>query len=266
MTKIFQLFLPFSMFFLHSPSPSIAATSASWQIKINHQYSTTEVNSRGGETKFKDFIKSEIKRKTNGKNINSSVDSSVKNGRKTFTTTVSSNSSLEDLKQVLFSDLKSEVNLTNVPTELALTHQAAKGQSVQMFIEDNPSTGYSWQFNDTSGHYSVEKPTHYEVKNIMPAGMVGYPQRQVVYLKSNSNSTSTIKLNYKRNWEKEDTVQQIGITLNQISNTVDLVNPTSPSVKGVSTETESLSVLKNAFSKIVSFFFILFFLVFIKQI
>lgn len=233
----------------------------SWRIIYDESIPIDTVISSGGEEKIKNQIISNIQKKLLSKNVQMDVQVATVGDHKIFKTNLSGSTSQDDLNNILFSDLKKEINLIGGPAEIVINGKANLGQSISIILNINPSTGYQWIFaDDGKGKIKIEKPTVYKAKENTEKNMVGMPMRQIIYLKSNEEGQKNIKLIYQRTWENDIQVNKhLTISFENLSRTIDLSDRTDKTTSKVQGLETAISVpelisnwLKNKFDGILN--------------
>jgi len=86
-------------------------------------------------------------------------------------------------------------SLKALPAELVA--QAPKGQSVRFSLEENATTGYSWEMEHNASECDVTM-----VRKAADNGLVGTPGQVMVEVKSKVQTPARVEFRYRRPWEK----------------------------------------------------------------
>ena len=88
-------------------------------------------------------------------------------------------------------------NLDEVNSQLVI--KLKQNETVQLTVEANPSTGYSWNktFTEDCAVVLVKEDS----KNLGEEGIVGAPIRNIYEFKANEVGECTVDFDYSRSWE-----------------------------------------------------------------
>ena len=84
-------------------------------------------------------------------------------------------------------------SLKSLPTELVA--QAPEGQSVRFSLEENATTGYSWEMEHNASECDVTM-----VRKPADNGLVGAPGQVMVEVKSKVQTPARVEFRYRRPW------------------------------------------------------------------
>ena len=87
-------------------------------------------------------------------------------------------------------------SLKALPAELVA--QAPEGQSVRFSLEENSTTGYSWEMEHNASECDVAM-----VRMPADSGLAGAPGRVMVEVKSKVQTPARVEFRYCRPWERE---------------------------------------------------------------
>jgi len=82
--------------------------------------------------------------------------------------------------------------------------KAVKGSEIQIILDSNPTTGFSWQimaFDSSVIRLQSQEVLHQE-KNAEDTIRVGTPGKQLFRFKALQNGKTKLLLDYRRPWEK----------------------------------------------------------------
>ena len=87
-------------------------------------------------------------------------------------------------------------SLNALPAELVA--QVPEGQSVRFSLEENATTGYSWEMEHNTSECDVAM-----VRKPAENGLVGAPGQVMVEVKSKVQTPARVEFRYRRPWEKD---------------------------------------------------------------
>ena len=87
-------------------------------------------------------------------------------------------------------------SLDAIPAELVA--QVPKGQSVRFSLEENTTTGYSWEMEHNPSECDVAM-----VRKPADSELVGAPGQVMVEVKSKVQTPARVEFRYRRPWEKD---------------------------------------------------------------
>ncbi len=138
-------------------------------------------------------------------------------------------SNLAALRKALYS-LPAQQGFLRGSTIITLSGRVPKDKTVQVILESNLATGYSWGLADsTTNLMSQDGDSVYESR-----GLLGGTAKQTILVKAIKEGSTETNLVYRRPWEKDNlTVQamaasapnKITIQLDQIPDVIDLSDP-----------------------------------------
>ena len=178
----------------------------------------------------KDFIKKMASEKID---IKSQLDNTV----------ISGSRDLEEIRNVLYTDLRGTINLIGDLAEIQLEIPIDSPETIEIHLESNLSTGYRWRAEYVKNN-GVD--IHHTESYIAREG-IGVPYIQIISMQPIEKGTASIKLVYSRSFEKEAAVtRRLSIQFNAQQPTIDLSNPYP--ITSVSTEYASEELLEGSFS------------------
>ncbi len=80
-------------------------------------------------------------------------------------------------------------------------YEIGLGESFQIELASNPTTGYAWQWTNKDAILNVEKVESKYTATDNPKGMVGSGGTETWKFKGIKSGSETLKLEYKRAWE-----------------------------------------------------------------
>jgi inhibitor of cysteine peptidase len=85
------------------------------------------------------------------------------------------------------------------------TQQLNKGEIMEITLESNPSTGYSWfaTISDPKVVVQMGEPQYQEPVSSSSTPIVGAAGTQTFFLQAVESGTATVTLDYKRGWETD---------------------------------------------------------------
>lgn len=98
-------------------------------------------------------------------------------------------------------------------TDLGEKVTLSVGQQMEITLESNPTTGYSWQVADDAGGIveMVGEPEF--VSEPAPAGMVGRGGAETLTFRAEEKGGGTLVLEYRRPWEKGSAEKTIELAI-----------------------------------------------------
>jgi C1A family cysteine protease len=142
---------------------------------------------------------------------------------------MSGSSNLDSLRKSLYS-LPTQQGFLRASTTITVSGHISKDKTVQMLLESNPSTGYSWELVESANNaVHQEGDSTYESR-----GLLGGTAKQMIEVKANKEGFAEVKLIYKRPWEQDSAMAQamaasapnkITIQLDKIPDVIDLSDP-----------------------------------------
>ncbi len=142
---------------------------------------------------------------------------------------MSGSSNLDTLRKSLYS-LPAQQGFLRASTTVSVSGRMSKDKTVQMLLESNPSTGYSWELVESDDNtVRQEGDSTYESR-----GLLGGTAKQTIEVKANKEGFAEVKLIYKRPWEQDSAMAQamaasapnkITIQLDKIPDVIDLSDP-----------------------------------------
>ena len=88
-------------------------------------------------------------------------------------------------------------NLDEVTSDLVI--KLKENETVQLTVEANPSTGYSW--NKTFSEDCSVALVKEDSKNLGEEGVIGAPIRNIYEFRANEIGECTVEFDYSRSWE-----------------------------------------------------------------
>jgi predicted secreted protein len=139
------------------------------------------------------------------------------------------NSNLEALRKALYS-LPAQQGFLKGSTTVTVSGRMPKDKVVQLILESNLATGYSWELADSANSaLSQDGISTYESR-----GLLGGTAKQIIRVKAHQEGLAEARLVYRRPWEQGDssaramvasTPNQITIQLDEIPDVIDLSDP-----------------------------------------
>ncbi len=83
--------------------------------------------------------------------------------------------------------------------------ELTKGQTFNVTLEANPSTGYSWEVVELNNNIlrQIGEPEYRQISNITSEPMAGVPELQIFRFEAIDTGRTTLGLVYRRLWEKD---------------------------------------------------------------
>ena len=83
--------------------------------------------------------------------------------------------------------------------------ELAKGQTLNVTLEANPSTGYSWEVAGLNNNIlrQIGEPEYRQISNFTGEPMAGVPEMQIFQFEIINTGRTTLKFVYRRPWEKD---------------------------------------------------------------
>jgi inhibitor of cysteine peptidase len=129
------------------------------------------------------------------------------------------------LRQIVYADLQQHIRITGGAAHLSVRGVFDRGQTLELVLESNPSTGFLWEVEGASLPLfsSVEDVGYRPVE-----ARVGAPAKQIVRLTAARPGEVTFGLSYRRPWEESQPVLWIRIQAQELPEILDLSNPLPP--------------------------------------
>ncbi len=140
-----------------------------------------------------------------------------------FSFKTSGRGSVNDFRRILYTVMSPEFSLLGDVTDMAISCDDFQQSDMDIVIESNPSTGYTWSATSDSGS-TESAASQYE----MHTRGYGVPERQLLHLRKGSNGNSPIKLVYHRPWEKAPAVRHFVLKFSSLPSKLDLSDPSTP--------------------------------------
>lgn len=231
-----------SKIYFHQKNTKVLAesdtTQVSWKINIKESLTLSQIASLGGLEKTKQNILNNINKKISGKNIRSTITSASQNNSQILNTTLEATTTVKDLRDILYSDLKSEINILGGESQFFIKGNTTQNQSILVTLESNPSTGYLWYFTGSNnGAIKEEKSAKFANKKTLKQEITGASVYQTMYLKTNKSGINSFQLNHKRSWENKSVKKQVELNLENIPYSLNLADIPTTSVTSVVKET-----------------------------
>lgn len=98
-------------------------------------------------------------------------------------------------------DVKDKVDANNIILDSSSTNYIEQGQQFKVELEENISTGYSWDYIiDNDG---IELVNEESIQENNAPGIVGAPYKKVWTFKANSSGSYNMSFSKARPWEKD---------------------------------------------------------------
>lgn len=130
---------------------------------------------------------------------------------------------LTQFQQIAFDDLSPLGGLIGGVAQLTLNGATARGESVSLGLESNPSTGYAWQVNHADG---VNAHTSAQWRS--KANLPGAPAVQTIALNATREGEASLVLTYRRAWETEEPTRRVTLRAARLASLASIVNPLAP--------------------------------------
>jgi C1A family cysteine protease len=131
--------------------------------------------------------------------------------------------SLADFRRHLYSVIAKKIRLTSGPARVSISGRVNPAQALTIYIDSNPSTGYHWALDSSSGAKVVFEKTLFERRSFK----YGAAEIQILLFKSNQEGSATVDIAYRRPWRKQDE-EKIHLkleTADQLPLSLDISNP-----------------------------------------
>ncbi|MBN2046243.1 MAG: protease inhibitor I42 family protein [Anaerolineaceae bacterium] len=128
-----------------------------------------------------------------------------------------------EYQKALFSDLSGEINFLGGNTYLKMEGGVREGETYQLRLEANPSTGYVWKLMTyDSSLLMLVSGTSFSQRRELP----GSPVVQEFAFTAQADGAAVVELVYQRGWEKRRTVDRsLVLTGESLRDLIDLTDP-----------------------------------------
>jgi C1A family cysteine protease len=170
----------------------------SWSLSFEDKIPQDKLEQLGGSDQAIDLLKSSLAEKLpkQGISITSQAGASGPDAQ-LVRTTLQGQTSLDQLREILYTDLPPVTDLIGGPADLILDAPVSENQLIDIILESRPATGYAWDLSALStGAFQVLGEEYTD-----QSGVLGGSARQVLHLKATTTGAPTLQLNYRRSWE-----------------------------------------------------------------
>lgn len=131
---------------------------------------------------------------------------------------------LEQLRQVVFTDLREQIRLPGSGLELQITARAARGQHMALTLDGNITTGYDWGWQELDpAQFTLSGEP--QAQSTAGPFRLGAPQRITAVLEAAADGDLTARLVYRRPWLPAGSPARLEIEASSLPTALDLSDP-----------------------------------------
>jgi len=244
--KEFLYFMAVIIIFLFSWSGNVYGGTQpgfTWKIEVVHPAPADTADSKMAE-RARDVMFSEIANSLSSVGVETGYEKFRSEQGDIYRLRSLTKTSLEDFRRQFHGKIRQKIPFLSGPVRMSVAGKMAATGRFTVVVDSNPSTGYHWKLDSSSGAQIVFEKHDFEMRSFKR----GAVQSQTLILTANQAGPAQFDLVYRRPWRQQDS-EKVILTLETEDTLPATLDISDPYAVKESISTSSLSTSRNAARK-----------------